>query len=52
MEISTGKYLMTPAQHRLRAEALRCANPQSRAAQLHDIAAAMQEKAAKPNAPR
>ena len=37
------RYLMTPEQHRRRAEVLRKANPQSRAAYLHDLTAILQE---------
>jgi hypothetical protein len=38
-----GMYLMTPEQHRRRAQVLRKANPQSRAAYLHDLTARLQE---------
>ncbi len=37
------RYLMTPEQHRRRAQVLRKANPQSRAAYLHDLTARLQE---------
>jgi hypothetical protein len=38
-----GRFLLTSGQHRARAQVLRATNPQSRAAQLHDLAAAMIE---------
>jgi hypothetical protein len=37
-------YLLTPEQHRQEAERLRRRRPDSRAAQLHELAAAMQER--------
>ena len=41
------KYLLTPEQHRRRARRLRQWPRYSRAAELHDLAAAMQERLAK-----
>jgi hypothetical protein len=40
---AAGKYMMTPDQHRRRAQDLRQHNPNSRAAVLHEAAAKMQE---------
>ncbi len=42
-QLAAGKYLMTPEQHRRRAQQLRQLNPQSRAAELHDLVARLQE---------
>jgi hypothetical protein len=38
-----GTYLMTPEQHRARAQLLRKTNPNSRAAYLHDLTARLQQ---------
>jgi hypothetical protein len=46
MSNTTDRYLLTPAQHRQQAADLRKLNPQSRAAELHELAARLKENAA------
>jgi hypothetical protein len=41
------RYLMTPSQHRVEAMRLRAANPNSRAAELHELAANTQDRQAR-----
>jgi hypothetical protein len=45
MNNKTDRYLLTPEQHRQRAADLRKLNPQSRAAELHELAARLKERA-------
>jgi hypothetical protein len=46
MNNKADRYLLTPAQHRQQAADLRKVNPQSRAAELHELAARLKENAA------
>ena len=47
MNNKADRYLMTPSQHRVRAMALRARDPNSRAAQLHYLAANMKDRQAR-----
>jgi hypothetical protein len=44
---ASGPYLMTPSPHRVRAMVLRAWNPNSRAAELHDLAANLKDRQAR-----
>jgi hypothetical protein len=46
------RYLMTPSQHRVAAMRLRAHDPNSRAAELHDLAANMKDRQARSAANR
>jgi hypothetical protein len=47
MNRASSPYLMTPSQHRVRAMVLRAGNPNSRAAELHDLAANLKDRQAR-----
>jgi hypothetical protein len=52
MNTTSSPYLMTPSQHRVRAMGLRAWNPNSRAAELHDLAANLKDRQARLGADR